>query len=259
MPHDPYRDFALVYDEWQKLYPRPFSLALAPMIRARVAALGPPRPILADLACGTGTFALWWKRTHASWTVYGTDRSPAMIAAAKKETRTSARNGSAGPIFVVQDLRELALPEPAGVLTCLFDSLNHITKTSELSRVFRRARAALAPCGLFLFDLVDEKAFPEVFNGTSILDGEDLYGGIDGVYRDVRGVGMGEANFTFFRRSGRGWRRINFDIRERCWDRKEIRSMLREAGFRSIQMERIDAYSSKHFFVPRTFWAARRD
>ena len=273
MVHDPYRDFALVYDEWQKLYPRPFSLALAPRIRARIQKLGSPRPVLADLACGTGTFAQWWKQTHSTWTVYGTDRSPAMIAAARSDARAHARpkarpiaqsrNGAGrpsigAPVFFVQDLRELALPEPAGVLTCLFDSLNHITLTSDLLRIFRRAHAALAPRGLFLFDLVDERAFAEVFTGTSILDGPDLYGGIETVFQERRGVGMGQASFTFFRRGGRGWRRINFDIRERRWQRKEIRDLLGRAGFERVRLERIDPYASRHFFVPRMFWAARR-
>ena len=34
MPQDPYGEFAEIYDDWQSLYPRPFSLALAPRIAA---------------------------------------------------------------------------------------------------------------------------------------------------------------------------------------------------------------------------------
>lgn len=272
MPHDPYRDFALVYDDWQRLYPRPFSVALAPRIQAGIRKLGTPEKSLADLACGTGTFVFWWKRTHPSWTVLGMDRSPAMIAAARRAGLEEAGSGGGAPArgsgkkpasaepprFFVQDLLDLALPEPVGVLTCLFDSLNHITRDQDLLRVFKRAARSVVDQGIFLFDLVDELAFPEVFTGSSILDGRDLYGGIETEYKESKGVGYGEARFTLFRRRGPRWQRINFDVKERRWFRGEIRELLQEAGFDLVVLEKIDPYSSKNFFVPRTFWACRK-
>ena len=262
MSEDPYRSFATVYDAWQRLYPRPFSVALAPIIRASIRRLGLPAPKLADLACGTGTFAWWWQRTHPSWTIYGTDGSPAMIAAARAASNDGAARRASGPthapVFLVQDLRELSLPEPVGVQTCLFDSLNHITMTRDLLRVFQGVHQTLLPKGVFLFDLVDEKAFPEVFTGSSILDSPDLYVGIETVYLEQKGTGFGEAHFSIFRTRGRGWRRVDFDIRERRWSEKEIRVLLREAGLDLVRLERLDPYSSERFVVPRSFWACRK-
>jgi SAM-dependent methyltransferase len=272
---DSYGGFSEVYDAWQLLYPKAFSVALAPRIVDAVRRHPPPRSVLADIACGTGTFALWWQRRHPSWRVYATDLSPGMIAGAKRAARQSASGaakrrglaaqrtvrrgrGSRRPLFVVQDMRRLELPEPAGVVTCLFDSLNHVTRDADLARVFRRVARALAPGGLFLFDLIDELAFPEVFTGTSILDGPALYAGIDTSFREERGRGIGTARFTFFRRRGAGWRRIEFDIRERRWFRGEVREMLHEARLDLVQLQRIDPYESDEFFVPRTFWVCRR-
>jgi SAM-dependent methyltransferase len=256
MSRDPYRDFAEVYDAWQRLYPQPFSMAMAPRIRAAIRDHHAPLPVLADLACGTGTLASWWKRTHPAWTVYGTDLSPAMIRMAR------AAHPSSGPrtrvSFLVQDLRDLRLSEPVGVATCIFDSLNHITREADLARVFRRVHRSLAPGGLFLFDLVEELTFPEVFTGSSIFDGEHLYLGMDTEYREERNQGIGIARFTFFRRSGSSWRRIDFNIRERRWFRGEIRDLLHAAGLDLIRLEKISPYTSKEFFVPRTFWICRR-
>ena len=87
MSRDSYRDFADVYDAWQMLYPRAFSLAIAPRVVAAMKEHVVPNTVLADLACGTGIFPLWWQKTHPAWTVYGTDLSPAMIAAAKRAAR----------------------------------------------------------------------------------------------------------------------------------------------------------------------------
>ena len=287
MSRDSYQDFAGVYDAWQMLYPRAFSLAIAPRVIAAMKEHVVPNTVLADLACGTGIFPLWWQKTHPSWTVYGTDLSPAMIAAAKQAAKQEARQtaeratkrtarqtgkskaiptakpataGSARrtPTLFVQDMRRFALPEPIGVVTCLFDSLNHLTREADLAQTFRAVARSLAPRGLFLFDLVDELAFPEVFTGTSILDGKELYVGIDTHYHEERGHGIGEAKFTFFRRGGPAWKRVEFSIRERCWFRGEVREMLTSAGLDLVRLERVDPYRSAEFFVPRTFWICRR-
>ena len=280
MKRDPYEDFARVYDDWQKLYPRPFSLALAPKVAAALTEFGVPTTVLADLACGTGTFASWWSRTHRAWTVFGSDRSAAMIrrarAAADQGLGGSVASGASGPLradgpdrfgrgrsartpkFLVQDLRDLSLPQPAGVLTCLFDSLNHVTRRSELGRIFRRVRAVLAPGGLFIFDLVDDRGFREVFTGSSILRGRSLYVGIETEFVRARSAGYGAARFTFFRRNARGWRSSEFRIRERRWLSGEIRALLRAAGLHCLRVTRLDAYESDEFLVPRTFWICRR-
>jgi SAM-dependent methyltransferase len=261
MARDPYHDFAAVYDEWQGLYRRPFSIALAPLIRKATARRRIPRPVLADLACGTGTFAWWWQRRHPTWTVYGTDRSPAMLRRARAVGRSADGhlqvNGS-GPRFLVQDLTRLWLPEPAGILTCLFDSLNHVTREAELLRVFRLAREALAPGGLFIFDLIEEGSFAQVFTGESVISGRDLYVGIETEYGRVRGITFGMARFTFFRRSGPRWRRIGFQVRERCWQDREIRILLGEAGLVFEEAERLDPSAAEEFTVPRRLWICRR-
>ena len=255
MTQDSYQSFASVYDDWQKLYPQPFSVALGPRIRAAVREYGSPAPVLGDLACGTGLFAWWWKRIHRSWTVYGCDRSPFMIRSARK-----ARPGrvTPAPHFFVQDLTRTSLPQSAGVITCLFDSLNHVTRSSELQKAFSGVYESLLPGGLFLFDLIDEAAFPEVFSGSSILDGKDLYGGMEMEYTNIGGLGVGRARFTFFRRRGKGWTRLEFDLRERRWLDREVRRLLRRTGLQLVRLDRIDPYASKEFFVPRTFWICRR-
>jgi len=264
MVRDPYQRFAAIYDEWQGLYPRPFSLALAPWIRKAASRGRIPRPVLADLACGTGTFAWWWQRRHPSWTVYGTDRSSAMVSRAREaggsplDGAGAARPNRRAPRFLVQDLARLSLPEPAGLLTCLFDSLNHVTRETELSRILRLAREALVPGGLFIFDLIAEDSFARVFTGDSVIYGRDLYVGMETEYSHFRGIPFGMARFTFFRRSGERWRRIGFEIRERGWHDREIRALLGKAGLICEAAERLDPGTSEEFAVPRRLWICRR-
>jgi len=276
-PSEPYRDFAAVYDAWQKLYPRPFAVAMAPRIAAAISKHQPPVRILADVACGTGTLLHHWTRTYRGWTLYGTDRSPAMIRSARRAARAgtpltpaqATRAGTQGshagragaatpPRFKVQDLLDLDLPSPAGVITCIFDSLNHVTRASDLQRIFHNIRRNLAPGGIFFFDLVHPDEFADVFTGYSILEGEDLYAGVDSGNEELRGVLYGTARFSFFRRRGERWRRVDFEVRERCWKIAEIRAMLAYAGLKVLDLVKADPYDADEYAVPRAIWTCRR-
>jgi len=265
---DPYEDFARIYDAWQSLYPRPFGLAIAPYIEAAVRKHGVPARTLADLACGTGTFAVAWAKRHPDWSVIGQDLSAAMIAVAQEaarkrpatKTNVSKKAEMKGrrPQFLVQDLRELALPEPVGLLTCLFDSVNHIRSASGLAAVFRRMHSVALPKALLVFDLIDPAQFGETFSGYSISEGPDLYVGMQMDHYEGRdGVLTGEARFTFFSRQGAHWSKHESRVVERAWSQVEITELLEAARFEIVQVRAIDPSEDPDVFVPRLLWIAR--
>lgn len=260
MSEDAYIDFAVLYDEWQALYPRPFAVALAPRIEAAVKKHGSRVPVLGDLACGTGTFAHWWAQRHRGWKVYGTDLSDAMIASARKPTspvRKKVTPADRAPQFFVQDLAATSLPEKAGVLSCLFDSMNHLLAAPAMSRMLKRVRESLAPDGLFIFDLIEEERFAETFEGFSIIDGPDLYVGMQMGSEERRGVLYGDATFTFFRRQTEHWGRLEFNLRERCWREAELRPLIAKSGLSVVDIETIDPSEDPDVYVPRTLWICR--
>jgi len=258
---DAYIDFATVYDEWQALYPRPFAVALAPRILRAAKKYGTPARVLGDLACGTGTFAHWWARKQRGWRVYGTDLSSAMIASARRATspvRKTPTPPSLIPQFFEQDLAATALPEKAGLLTCLFDSVNHITQVPAMKKILARVRDALLPGGLFIFDLLEEERFEETFNGFSIIEGPELYVGMQMGAETKAGVVYGDATFTFFRARAEAWGRLEFQLRERCWRESELRAIVRGAGIEVVDIELIDPSEDPDVYVPRTLWICRR-
>lgn len=271
MSKDPYIDFATLYDEWQALHPTPFSVALAPRIEDAVRTWGVPRAALADVACGTGTFALHWAKRHPKWTVFGTDRSEGMIqgarraatASSRKPTsspiaRSVARARSAAPTFIVQDLAHFELDQPVGLVTCLFDSVNHVTHPSALGKIFGRVHDALLPGGLFVFDVIDDDGFEEAFSGYSITNGRDLYVGMEMDYHERGGVGYGRAVFSFFKRIDRAWHRLGFELEERRWRKRELRALLKGAGLSVVEVPRLDPSIYPEVYVPRLLYIARR-
>ncbi len=86
-----------------------------------------PRTI-ADMGCGTGrllaALAIPGRR------LVGVDRSPAMLAVAKRRLRPKRA------LLLRQDLRALALPERVDLILCTFATINYILRDSDLDAVF---------------------------------------------------------------------------------------------------------------------------
>lgn len=101
----------------------------------------------ADIGCGTGLFARY---LNQCWRVpvIGVDLSTDML-------RIAAQNCRGLKIRLLkQDIRSFRLPRPVDLITCNFDTLNHLVRDGDLPRAFRSARANLNPGGHFIFDMV---------------------------------------------------------------------------------------------------------
>ena len=101
----------------------------------------------ADIGCGTGLFVRYLSRT---WNipVVGVDLSRDML-------RVAARNCSGLRICLLrQDIRALRLPHPVDLVTCNFDTLNHLVGDGDLLRTFKSVEKNLHPGGHFVFDMV---------------------------------------------------------------------------------------------------------
>jgi SAM-dependent methyltransferase len=249
---DPYDTFARVYDAWQAGFSKPFSEAIFPFYEREILARRAPERSLADLACGTGTFLAAWHRRHPDWLLTGTDQSTAMLSVARRRLRAGGRNVS----LFSQPLQRTALPAPVGAIVCVFDSVNHLLKPTDLRRTFRAAHRSLLPGGLFLFDVTDDREFPGFFQGTWAVETEDLHVTATAEYSPDRRSGL--IHFTVFDRKGSVWRRSDFDVRERSWTAADLRSALEAAGFTVLRARRVQPYPPEEADPPRPLWIARR-
>jgi SAM-dependent methyltransferase len=180
---------------------------------------------LVDLACGTGNSTVPWTR-HRSWTVVGVDRSEAMLR--------RARAKSARVRWYRQDMTRLRIPERADLVTCHFDALNHVLDPADLERVFANVAATLRVGGLFQFDL----------NTAQMLR---WLGGREKLFRVGRHVftasnefdartGIATFHQVWFVRTGRLYERRDVTVRERAYEDRDLRAMLRRAGLRLLKV-----------------------
>jgi len=146
------------------------------------------------------------------------------------------------------DMRALPLRAKFGWVTCLYDSLNHL---SSLKEAFAQIAGVLAEDGLFLFDVNRPEVYPDVWGNDEpfVADGRDFHLEMATKYRN----GRAQALVT-------GWAMIHGEkvaIRERREQRahseREIVEALASAGLAPREMFEFDPYQEgrpvKLFFV----------
>ena len=96
-----------------------------------------------DLACGTGDFVYLAKKIGID--SVGTDVSREMILRARKNYP--------GIQFKISDIRDFRSGKKFDLITCNFDSINHLLNFSEWEKAFQNVFNSLDVGGRFLFDI----------------------------------------------------------------------------------------------------------
>jgi SAM-dependent methyltransferase len=236
------------YDHFSPLYEEVlgnrYHAALIPFLlkNLRRAKAAMPARIL-DLGCGTGKLLAFFRDRGCF--VTGLDLSLGMLAEGARKYALPRVNA---------DMVRFAFREPFDIVCSMYDSLNHILAEIEVKAVFRNARCALRPGGVFIFDTNNLWAFRHVFGSREIFRHED-------------GTGSVEMATGFDRASGLAWAHLNGRgpdgpvedaLQERYYPREDLERWLKEAGFGRI---RVEAWSPACAYGNRKvkdFWTAIR-
>lgn len=185
-----------------------------------------PERIL-DLACGTGTCALLF--AAKGYEVIGIDVSGPMLDIA----RSKAAASNADPIFSEGDMRDYELEGPVDLVTCLYDSINHLMEDDEVERCFARTYGALRDRGLFVFDINTEFGLATLLgDSTQIRENGKVYS----IWRNHydRGQGIATLDLTLFVPDGRMYQRIDETHCERPLSVREVTRLLKRVGFKNV-------------------------
>lgn len=106
------------------------------------------RKTIFDIACGTGICLELWSKM--GYTVFGLDKSMAMLKVCK-ERFTHLQNGSVH--LVNGDMRQLGFVNKIPIITCLYDSLNHLLSVEDLFSCIQSVYDVLETGGVFIFDM----------------------------------------------------------------------------------------------------------
>jgi len=184
---------------------------------------GVVRGLVIDLGCGSGILAR--AVSDAGYDLLGIDLSEAMVGLARQRVPQGQ--------FRVESLLKAELPPCVAVaavgecVSYLFDDSN---SKSTLAKLFRRIHAALAPGGLFLFDVVAPGRVPGTGPRRAFFEGADW--AVLVTSEEDRRRGLLTRRITSFRRVGDLYRRDEEVHRQQLLKRAELASQLRSMGFR---------------------------
>lgn len=183
----------------------------------------PMRGRILEMGCGSGKLTkLLLPRAREYWAL---DPSQEMLTLARR--RLGAKSG-------LQLLQEVGDPFPKDldVILAAVDVMNYMSE-EEIRHFFERSRRALKPGGRLLFDLSSaEKLRDQLASNVFFYDEEDFSLIWENHYApQEEGVWM---DLTLFIREGETYRRESETHFQRAWAMGEIRRLLEEAGFRSI-------------------------
>ncbi|HEX9984572.1 MAG TPA: class I SAM-dependent methyltransferase, partial [Thermoanaerobaculia bacterium] len=183
-----------------------------------------------DIACGTGMAVEFFRKE--GWLATGIDASLPMLQLARKRA----------PRLAAADFRALPFRRTFARITCLYDSLNHMTEKEQLVAAFHSIAGVMDEDSLFFFDVNHPDVYPAVWGMADpyVATGKDYLLEIATSYRAREK--MGRALVT-------GWADIGGEriaIREthhqRSYSEREITKALKEAGLEPVEVKDFDPY-----------------
>lgn len=190
------------------------------------------KPIVLDCACGSGRLVK--KLNDMGYDMIGLDISEEMLDVA----RDVCRNTPA--LFICQDMCEMDLFGSVAAITCMTDSINHITDMKKLNAFFARAHNFLDPGGVLIFDCLTDKNFRDMTESKCFFEDYD-WGSCfwNGIYDSRRRICR--YNISYFEYAGQRneeemYIRKDDYIVEKIWSLKTVLKQLYTSGFKSVEM-----------------------
>lgn len=221
-----YESLAFSYDALTYDVPYPEIAAFFERVLKRS---GVEAQTVLDLACGTGSLSLLL--AQKGYSVLGVDCSEEMLTVASEKSMELALPEP--PFWICQKMQRLRLPYPVDAAVCSLDSVNYVTKPSDLQEAFRRVFAALKPHGLFLFDINTPYKLRGLDGQVFLDETEDAYC----VWRTEFSRKICSYWVDLFRREKDGRYRRSTELhRQRYYALEELTQWLRESGFGNIRV-----------------------
>lgn len=230
-----YSDFAYIYDElmhrdidygkWTDYIENLFDM------------YGINPTLVCDLACGTGNMTI--NMAKRGYDMTGVDISKDMLNIARE------KSASLPILYLNQSMENLDLYGTMGAFLCMIDGINYVISPKSLLKLFTRIKTCfIDDGGLFIFDISSEYKLKNIIgNNTFIHCTEDIF--YTWQNRFIEKKNLSDMFLTFFVKQGKCYRRFEERHLQRAYSEKELRYLLKKAGF-----SQIDTYGELTFSPP---------
>jgi SAM-dependent methyltransferase len=238
--------YALIAEAYARHWGPSSAVMMLPVLqRVLLPRLEPGARVL-DLCCGTGDLA---RRLQAlGHRVTGVDGTPELVEL--------ARRAGGGVELAVADAESFRRPEGFEAITCLYDSLNHLSSEASLARVLSNCHASLVHGGWLVFDLNEEAGFQARWRGEFSIIEDDLVLVARSRYQVAARTGRMAITLVMQREGV--WQRRDTHFEEVCFDAPRVLELLTAAGFSQLQKLAADGDLGLTREVGRTFFIAQK-
>jgi SAM-dependent methyltransferase len=197
-------------------------------IERRAVALGLQGRRALDLACGTGNSTE--QLIRRGYSVLACDISPQMVREARRKLPAHADR------FLVADMRELPDLGRFDLILCLDDAINYVLSDAALRATFAGVAAALAPGGVFAFDLNSLLTYRTSFAQDAVKERDGVLLAWRGETASTAGRGeIGTATVEIFTERADGlWERRSMQHVQRHHAPEVVRDALAFAGLECV-------------------------
>lgn len=200
--------------------------------------LGHDMGLSLDLACGTGSLTVELKKRGVD--IYGIDASYDMLSHAREK----AEENEVDILFLCQKMQSIDLYGTIDTCVCTLDSINHLTKETDVQKTFDRVSLFMNKGGYFLFDANTIYKHEKVLSdNTFVYDTDDVFCVWQNSLRENCVV---DIELDFFEREGRVYYRTEEKFSERAYSTEQMRLMLEKAGFEVVSL-----YGDMTFDAPK--------
>jgi SAM-dependent methyltransferase len=218
----PYGRFAAAYAAGVE---RSFSETMARFALQQAESSGFPCRSVVDVACGIGAACEFFAASGLQ--VTGADASRDML----QRARAAAVAKGLVITYAEQDMRHLAVPEPADLVTCMYDSLNFMTTPTDLRSAFDSARSALRLGGRYVFDLYTITGLAQVWGSVDAIHTVHSDHFVASRTAWDPATSMNTKTLWGFDRVGPGWEHWEERHTMRAYPLDELTALLHSAGF----------------------------
>lgn len=190
---------------------------------------------ICELACGTGNITSRMEKRGYNMT--GVDISCDMISVAKKKLKRAD--------MIVCDMSSFVPEKKYDAFLCMIDGINYVVYQDSLQKTFTNVKNSLSDGGVFIFDISTRYKLKNVIgNETFIHSDYDVFYSWQNRY--IEKYNLSDMLLNFFVRNRQGfYERFEERHLQRGHSEKEIRYMLKKAGFQNI-----DVYDELTFDLP---------
>jgi SAM-dependent methyltransferase len=186
--------------------------------------VGNPGPAVLDLCCGPGRFAIAFARR--GYLVTGVDRSRFLLEKARQRAQATGIRVE----WVEADMRDFTREAAFDLALSMFTSFGYFAHESENAQVLINLHRSLKPGGFCLIDVVGKERLAQTFRASDV---NDHNGALIVQRRRIFDDWSKIHNEWIWIEDGR---MRSFEFSHTIYSGRELKEMLLQAGFRSVQL-----------------------